>query len=237
MSLEIGCKPPIPCHSKLYPLKSGYLATQLVHALSLFYVFKRRNSRYVASRLRGYAATRLRSYVATRLHRLKNELDSRVACSFRLMDYCFGTLIKERVKFLCSVLVSAQGLLSELWSSQLWMQFKQLRIEAWKSQDFNGVWEITRSRVQTPLKSWLFHNCDDHSSLDFKSAVQYMKHFIYHFSRIIVSAHWLKNELNCCLARFFPHGKISIMYKSLDHEAIKLAPSLKQKFWFHQTSW
>ena len=49
-----------------------------------------------------------------------------------------------------------------------------------------------RSRVQTPLKSRLFqasihnclscvHYCDDHSSLDFKSAVQYMKHFIYHF--------------------------------------------------------
>ena len=26
------------------------------------------------------------------------------------------------------------------WSLQLWTQFKQLRIEAWKSQDFNGVW-------------------------------------------------------------------------------------------------
>ena len=30
-------------------------------------------------------------------------------------------------------------MLSKLWSSQLWTQFKQLRIEAWKSQDFNGV--------------------------------------------------------------------------------------------------
>ena len=29
---------------------------------------------------------------------------------------------------------------SKLWSSQLWTQFKQLRIEAWESQDFNGVW-------------------------------------------------------------------------------------------------
>ena len=29
---------------------------------------------------------------------------------------------------------------SKLWSSQLWTQFKQLRIEAWKSQDVNGVW-------------------------------------------------------------------------------------------------
>ena len=27
----------------------------------------------------------------------------------------------------------------KLWSSQLWTQFKQLHIEAWKSQDFNGV--------------------------------------------------------------------------------------------------
>ena len=30
--------------------------------------------------------------------------------------------------------------LSELWSSQLRTQLKQLRMEAWKSQDFNGVW-------------------------------------------------------------------------------------------------
>ena len=29
---------------------------------------------------------------------------------------------------------------SKLWSSQLWTQFKQLRIEVWKSQDFNVVW-------------------------------------------------------------------------------------------------
>ena len=28
----------------------------------------------------------------------------------------------------------------KLWSSQLWTQFKQLPIEAWKSQDLNGVW-------------------------------------------------------------------------------------------------
>jgi len=26
------------------------------------------------------------------------------------------------------------------------------------------------------------HNCDDHTLLDFKSAVQYMKHLIYHFT-------------------------------------------------------
>ena len=28
----------------------------------------------------------------------------------------------------------------KLWSSQLWTQFLQLRKEAWKMQDFNGVW-------------------------------------------------------------------------------------------------
>ena len=28
---------------------------------------------------------------------------------------------------------------SKLWSSQLWTQFKELHIEAWKSQNFNGV--------------------------------------------------------------------------------------------------
>mgnify|MGYP006896104768 CR=1 FL=1 len=29
---------------------------------------------------------------------------------------------------------------SKLWSSQLWTQFKQLRIEDWNGQDFSGVW-------------------------------------------------------------------------------------------------
>ena len=33
------------------------------------------------------------------------------ACSFQLKNYCFGTWIKERVRFMCSVLVSAHGLL------------------------------------------------------------------------------------------------------------------------------
>ena len=85
----INCR--IPCHLKLYPLKSGYLATQLVHALALFYVFY---------------FSRFLGYVVTWLHRLKNELDSCVAFLFWLMDYCFGTLIKERVKFLFSALFS-----------------------------------------------------------------------------------------------------------------------------------
>ena len=60
----------------------------------------------------------------------------------------------------------------------------------WKSQDFNGVWNL-------PLKSWLFqasirnclnciHNCDDHSLLDFKicSSIYETLIFIHHFSLI-----------------------------------------------------
>ena len=62
---------------------------------------------------------------------------------------------------------------------------------------------IVRSRVQTMLKSWLFQasirdrlNCDDHSVLDFKSAVQCMKYFIYHFTvdRLIYSTSKLNAE-------------------------------------------
>ena len=129
---------------------------------------------------------------------------------------------------------------SKPWSSQFWTQFKQLRTEAWKSQDFNGVWTrdlaipVRRSNQlsyeATDVGSWVLmspwrmdvkwymkcfiywtgfwnqvshdhrsfernlSNCeqkpekvrtstgfDDHGLLDFKSAVQYMKHFIYHF--------------------------------------------------------
>ena len=93
--------------------------------------------------------------------------------------------------------------LSKLWSSQLWTQFKQSRVEAWKGQDLNGVWTRDlaipmRGRKQTPLKSWLFqastrdclncvHNCEDHNLLDFKSAVQFMKYFIYHFTPTLVN--------------------------------------------------
>ena len=35
-------------------------------------------------------------------------------------------------------------------------------------------------------------NCDDHGLLDFKSAVQYMKHFIYHVTLYIAFAKCLK---------------------------------------------
>ena len=45
---------------------------------------------------------------------------------------------------------------SELWSAQLWTQFKQLRIEALKSQDFNGVWTSwTRWLSKLKLMRWL----------------------------------------------------------------------------------
>ena len=61
---------------------------------------------------------------------------------------------------------------------QFWTQFKPLRTEAWKSQ-----------------------NCNDHGLLDFKSAVQYMKRFIYHFTNIQFLKHFfwftIKLRTNC----------------------------------------
>ena len=54
----------------------------------------------------------------------------------------------------------------KLWSSQLWTQFLQLRREAWKIQDFNGVWTrdlaipVRRSNQlsyeATDVESWSF---------------------------------------------------------------------------------
>jgi len=40
----------------------------------------------------------------------------------------------------CFIYWTADLKSSKLWSSQLWTQFKQLRIEGWKSQDFKWVW-------------------------------------------------------------------------------------------------
>ena len=105
----------------------------------------------------------------------------------------------------------------KLWCSQLWTQFSQLLKEAWKIQDFNGVWTrdlaipvrrsnqmgIARSRVQTPLKSWIFqaslrnwencvHNCEDHSFIWFHIRSS------YNYDPFHVSFHrW-----------FIPHGNI-----------------------------
>ena len=65
---------------------------------------------------------------------------------------------------------------SKLWSSQLWTQFKQWRIEAWKNQDFSRVWTrdlaipVQRSNQ---LSDWVeYHNWENIGNWvsDFKSA-------------------------------------------------------------------
>ena len=40
----------------------------------------------------------------------------------------------------CFIYWTADLKSSKLWSLQLWTQFKQLRIEAWKSQDFSIIY-------------------------------------------------------------------------------------------------
>ena len=83
-------------------------------------------------------------------------------------------------------------------------QFKQLRIEACKSQDFNGVWTrdlaipVRRSNQlsseATDVGSWSFVSSNEpvkngreviyemFRKLNSGFAVQYMKYFIYHFT-------------------------------------------------------
>ena len=71
---------------------------------------------------------------------------------------------------------------SKLWSSQLWTQFKQLRIEAWKSQDFNGLWTrdvaipVRRSNQlsyeATDVGSWSFVSSDERRNGIARSRVQ-----------------------------------------------------------------
>ena len=79
---------------------------------------------------------------------------------------------------------------SKLWTSQLWSQFKQLHIEAWKSQDFNGVWTrdlaipVQRSNQLSyeATVSYLNcdHNCEDHSLLE-KTFCKWGKNLFVHF--------------------------------------------------------
>ena len=50
----------------------------------------------------------------------------------------------------------------------------------------NPVEVLTFSGFYTQLLKLRSYNCDDHGLLDFKSAVQYMKHFIDHFKTNLV---------------------------------------------------
>ena len=69
----------------------------------------------------------------------------------------------------CFIYWTADLKSSKPWSSQLWTQFKQLRIEAWKRQDFNGVWTrdlvipVRRSNQlsyeATDVRSWYDVKC------------------------------------------------------------------------------
>ena len=63
---------------------------------------------------------------------------------------------------------------SKLWSSQLWTQFKQLRIEAWKSQDFNEVW--TRDlAILVRCSNQLIYEATDVGSWSFVSSNEPVK--------------------------------------------------------------
>ena len=92
------------------PLKIGTLGYAV--SVRLCYVFKRGSSRYGATPLHGYTATGLHGYLPLPLvlvlartwlvsaHGLKNALDSCVACSFQLMDYCYKNLKRIMYKSL-----------------------------------------------------------------------------------------------------------------------------------------
>ena len=64
---------------------------------------------------------------------------------------------------------------SELRSLQLWTQFKQLRIEAWKSQDFNGVWKLTWFQIGSSTYETF------HTSLNTDVLLNYQAYFLFFF--------------------------------------------------------
>ena len=86
------------------------------------------------------------------------------------------------------VYCARKGILNKLWSSQLWTQFMQLRISKPKKFKTSAGFEtVTGSKLVEVLNFSGFyirnyincvHNCEDHSLLDFTSAVQYMKYFV-----------------------------------------------------------
>ena len=74
---------------------------------------------------------------------------------------------------------------SKPWSPQFWTQFKQLRTEAWKSQDFNGVWTPDLA-IPVRRSNQLSYKATDVGSWSFLSSNEFVKkgceviHEIFH---------------------------------------------------------
>ena len=99
-------------------------------------------------------------------------------CSMKHFLSLHSHIVKWYMK--CFIYWTADLKSSKPLSSQLWTQFKQLRVEACKSQDFNGVWtrdlaipvrghdtnEVSRYREVTGSNCLnCVHNCDNHGLL------------------------------------------------------------------------
>ena len=73
----------------------------------------------------------------------------------RLLPVFFNPLLSVKWYMKYFICWTADLKSSKLWSSQLWTQFKQLRIEAWKIQDFNGSGLQVRTSSQDFKQSGL----------------------------------------------------------------------------------
>ena len=81
---------------------------------------------------------------------------------------------------------------SKLWSSQLWTQFKQLCIEAWKSQDCNGVWTLDLA-IPVRRSNQLSYEATDVGSWSFVSSNEPVKNgceVIYEMFHILNCGFW-----------------------------------------------
>ena len=111
----------------------------------------------------------------------------------------------------------------KLWSSQLWTQFLQLRKEAWKIQDFNGVWtrdlailvrrsnQLSYMYEATDVRSWSFVGSNvpvrNESTMKW-----YMKWIIYElriWNQVKLWSSQLWTQVHVSFHRWFiPYGNI-----------------------------
>ena len=101
-----------------------------------------------------------------------------------VLKYFWATLklmfVKWYMKYFICWTTDLQS--SKLWSSQLRTQFKQLRIEAWKSQDFKRVWTSDLA-ILVRRSHQLSYETNDPMTLGI-ILYQYILIFIYHLTSI-----------------------------------------------------
>ena len=122
---------------------------------------------------------------------------------------------------------------SKLWSSQLRTQFKQLRIEAWKSQDFNGVWTHDLA-IPVRHSNQLSYEATDVGSWSFVSSNEPVKKWVWSDTTAMIIAYlisipqfnvwnisYITSQAKYCWSCFVHHSTLWSLFRTFNSSSFQ----------------